>query len=221
MADRFFLTPYQSLWKRGNGARFALTQQVGGIGWANGPRIYALIDVSWVKGSGYDCGFMRGSNANGRGKPWCLCLVTVPDVESALLNTISLDAQTVDLRFGRDALDMLVSDLPQAVREAAANFLEARGVPMDWITPSTTVREVIQFIVRLLKAVQSLDADYPEVDLDQTFSTIPAAQRNRIRNWAVARGLPVGAISNSTPIRTIVRRVGQWVLGSEFRGIKV
>jgi len=221
MTTRFFLTQFQSVWAQGGGARFSLSQQVEGRGWVNAPRLMAVVDVSWVKGGGYDCGYVRGVNGEGFGKSWALCLVTVPDVDTTSLDAIAQDAQTVDMRFGRIELDTPVSSLPQAVREAAVTVLENRRIPSDWITGSTTVREVIVFIVRLLNACQSLGVDFPEVDLTQTFSTIPALQRVRIRAWATARNIDVGDIINSTPIRAVIRRIGQWILNSNFRGIDV
>lgn len=134
-------------------------------------------------------------------KAWCLTWVDATDEEHT---TIAADPTIRPLGTAL-VLDTLYSDLGQGVRTAIETAAENNRVPMDWIGPATTVRDVVRHIIRLLLCVQLLQADFPEVDLDLTFNTIGAAQRNRILTWCTNNGISTTGLTNSTPIRAILR----------------
>ena len=44
-------------------------------------------------------------------------------------------------------LDTTVNQVPQAIRTAIKNWMQAKGLAIGWITNATTVREILHFIV--------------------------------------------------------------------------
>jgi hypothetical protein len=67
----------------------------------------------------------------------------VLDIREVVMDYLSfLD----DLTFPWRQLDDTVGDLVPAQRNAMFDWLAAHGIPSDWITVATTVRQVRQFV---------------------------------------------------------------------------
>ena len=47
-------------------------------------------------------------------------------------------------------LDTTVNQVPQAIRTAIKNWMQAKGLAIGWITNATTVREILHFITQNL-----------------------------------------------------------------------
>jgi len=138
-------------------------------------------------------------------KNWMITRVESPDADDPVWAL--LDGDGLLVRIPVNLLDDPVADLTQAQRDAIAAELSTRNIPYDWVTAGTTLRQVISYVIRLLRLTRLLRADYPNVSLDQTWSTIPANVRNRVLNWAQANGISTQGLSNSSTIRQILRRL--------------
>jgi hypothetical protein len=74
-------------------------------------------------------------------------------------------------------------------------------------TFGTTLREVIGWVIRLLRLTKLLRSYYPNVSLDQTWGTIPAAVRNRVLTFAANNGISTAGLNTNSTIRQILRRI--------------
>lgn len=133
-------------------------------------------------------------------KTWC---ITTCDVDDTLHADIVADTDIFYIPAHR--LDDTWADFTPAQRTAIANKLEAVRIPMDWITTSTTVRDLLRMSVRTFHLVSMLKTDYPEVGLDTTFGDLNAAWRNRILTWADNNGVSTAGLTNTTTIRVLLR----------------
>jgi hypothetical protein len=140
----------------------------------------------------------------GTGKGVCVCLADTTDEEHAAALG---DAGIVAPPINPDAMDVPVGSIPAAWQTAVAAWLDARRIPRDWIVGSTTLRELLRYIIRLLEICRDgrLSGNYPEADLDLTVGSLSQAQRGALRDWATARGYDISDITASTTIRALVR----------------
>jgi len=141
-------------------------------------------------------------------KMWGLCKITT-ELQSTL-DDIAGDADIKLIPFFSNTgvyldLSATVADVNPTDRQKIANFLEERRIPTDWIEGGTTLREVMRFVVRLLMLVQKLKANFPELDIDDTWSDIPAAKRTKIRAWADNHNIDYSDVTADTPIRQILK----------------
>lgn len=137
-------------------------------------------------------------------KGWCVTRVEAPDADAVWTQ---LDADGLLTRIPVGLLDTPVSDMTQAQRDAIAQEMAARNIPYDWVTAGTTLRDVIGYVIRLLRLTRLLRADYPNVSLDLTWGSIPAAVRTRVLNWATANGISTAGLNNNSTVRQILRRI--------------
>lgn len=217
MAVYYYLAPYDLMYGIGGG-RFSLTDP-GGARSVRAARV--MIYGTWDQAQGTRCTAIKGGGVNGFGKSWCIARVQ-DDNSAGLVDFTAMDADALCVRLpiGPDVLNRQFGSFTQAVQDAIVARLEDYRLPADLITSTMTVRQIIGYVIRLLFAAQQLGIDFPELDLAATWDTVPAAQRQRILDWATAHGISTSGLTNSTPIRTIVKRLltaqwGQIVFGGE------
>lgn len=94
-----------------------------------------------------------GLEANGVSTAWLSGSNTLRDVLRYLFRT-NIIAQIADYEananvkaFLTKALTLTVGELTAAQRNAAKNWMQAKGLAIGWITNQSTVREVVHFIV--------------------------------------------------------------------------
>lgn len=137
-------------------------------------------------------------------KGWCVTRVEAPDADAVWAQ---LDADGLLTRIPVTLLDTPVSDLTQAQRDAVAQEMAARNIPYDWVTAGTTLRNIIGWVIRLLRLTRLLRANFPNVSLDQTWGTIPAAVRNHVLTFAANNGISTAGLNTNSTIRQILRRI--------------
>lgn len=99
-------------------------------------------------------------------------------------------------------------DTQTAILDNPPGFVVARGDAVRvYSTFGTTLREVIGWVIRLLRLTKLLRSDYPNVSLDQTWGTIPAAVRNRVLTFAANNGISTAGLNTNSTIRQILRRI--------------
>lgn len=138
-------------------------------------------------------------------KAWC---ATALDAPQEVHDAASADGLIV--RVPTNVLSRTWGELSAAVQNAVLNAMAARRIPSDWITASTTIRQIIGYILRCLDLtvrMTAAGATFPEADLTLTFGSLPANVRNQIRNWANANSIPNGDITTATALRVVVRRL--------------
>lgn len=141
----------------------------------------------------------------------------------------AIDADAACVRIPFDDLDATFGTLAEPVQTAIISRLGARRIPTDWIGPATTLRAILRYVIGLLHLCGGgwLGADFPEVDLAQTFSTLPAAQRTRLRTWATAQGYSLADAQNTWTIRQVLHalivRYPRWPAAFRYvvRGVEV
>ena len=133
------------------------------------------------------------------------CLTYCRDITNTEHNLIDADSEIREIPFS--ALDLTVSELTSNQRTAIQNWLENNQIPIDWITGSTTIRELLRFIIRFAHLIQILKNDFPSELLDATVSDIPNARRQRMLNWAQANNIDTSGITLLTPIRVVLRHL--------------
>lgn len=200
MPSAYYVAPYVPLVALAAGGTFAPPPATGRP--TNGPRLLIYGVWDWARGTGLHV--QRAAGAAGAAKDWCLCRV---EQTSAVLTQIDGDNQIIRLPFGPGNLSAPWSSLALSVRNVAYTALESRGIDMDWVVPSTTIREVVNYVVRILRACQQLGTDYPELTLTDTYAAVSPGQRQRIEAWLRAKGSTSAGLGDSTSIRTLVRRL--------------
>lgn len=208
MADAFYIAPFGLIYPVGGGRWSAASS-----GAVRGPSLGSrcmIYGPGWASDAGYQCTAFAPVGGSGQGKSWCVTLVTVPDADTATLDALDSDPNILRIPFGRaDVLGRTFGDLPGAVQTAIVNAFEARRIPADWITPTTTLRQLLAFVLRLLLCAQALGTSFPELDLTATLRSITLARRNAIRNWLAANGATSADLVNSSTIRQVLTRLVQ------------
>lgn len=154
----------------------------------------------------------RHSIAKFRDRNRCICRVDAADAEHT---NIQADVDITLIPFidgGGNYLTLAdtVGDVSAANRTSISNFLEARGIPTNWINLSHTLGQVVKFVILYFNASQMLDTDFPDdFTLAQTIGDIPAARRQRIQTWLDNRGIDTSDFTLSTTIRQLLVRIGQ------------
>lgn len=92
--------------------------------------------------------------------------------------------------------------------------LESDGFPVNWIDGATTRRELWRFITLHHVLTQRFranpDADYLtyfKTNLDNTVNSIPAARRNKVRDWMTNNGMDTTWITGTTQVRQVVKYI--------------
>ena len=109
----------------------------------------------------------------------------------------------------KTGLNVLVGDLPPAMKSNVLAKLEAGGVNAGWISNSNTLKQVIRYILLHFTLSQFTIKDQDLVDflkehLDTTVAHVPLAARIKIKNWMEGRNLDIGWITNQTTTREIL-----------------
>lgn len=110
---------------------------------------------------------------------------------------------------------------------AVQNKLEAINLPSAWVNTTRTWRYVLKAVLGIMAFMQRFCGMQQAalfsgtVSLDTTFNQLPVAVRNKLQQAAVSMGLDTTGLSGSTPIRTILRNVGQQLEQQpfEFSGV--
>lgn len=157
------------------------------------PRVYEYLSVG-----GYA---MHGGSQAQKGVVFVV--VSAPQDE---LDAIDADPLVRRIPVPYAALDTTFGELSADTQTAAIERLTALRVPTHWINANTPLRQIVRYLIGLLHLVGAgwLGNDFPEVDLDQTFSTLTATQRNRIRTWATNQGYSLSDVPNTTTVRTVL-----------------
>ena len=136
-------------------------------------------------------------------KAFCL---TGIDTDAVTHAAIAGDPAIFALPFSPTELEQRWDSILLARRTALGTALDNRRLPTDWITNSTTLREVLKQIIRALLACQRLGAFYPETSLDTRWNQISKAMQDAIIAELVRGGVAVADIAQTTLMRDIVRR---------------
>lgn len=161
-----------------------------------------------------DDGTQRFWDWSNRATPWRLCLAfcdtTVHATIAADTDITVLSPESADLSALGTWLDGLVGTLPANVATA---FENAR-FPVDWITASTTRRQLWRAISLWHVMVQSANGDgaanalaFIASNLDATVGSLSAAVRNAMSAWMTSRGLDVSQVTGATTIRAVVKGI--------------
>lgn len=134
-----------------------------------------------------------------------LCMtVAVP-----LTPTVAADADAANAD-----LDSNVESGNAAWRDALKAALEARNISSAWINPSTTPRDVLRHIFRVIFLSQWAEGanatrvlQFLAANLDTQIGDLSAQVRNAAKNWIEARGLDTAWMVNSTTVRQVVQYV--------------
>ena len=205
MSEKYYLSPFQQLYRIGGG-RFSLI----GPGIESNTARLAIYGV-WSTDVGNQFQVVNPVSLNGYGKGWCLAWVRNDD--DTIHPLIAADGQNNLLPFGPTDLNSQVSTLGGG-QIVSVNLWEGHLLDATWITPTTLVREILGYALRIMLACGQLGVDYPETDLSLKWSTLTNPRRNSIIAWLQSKGLPTGDINNNTPVRTVVTRISQADFGA-------
>lgn len=214
MANNYYIAPFELVYAIGGG-RFALTNP------GNGRAIRAsrvAVYGTWDQTRGTRLTTIKGGGAAGFGKTWSLARVQDENPALGLIDYAALDADPSISRLpvGPDVLGREFGTFAQPVQDAIIARLEALRLPANLIQPTTTIRQIVGYIIRVLFCAQQLGVDFPELDLSATWASVPLAQRQRVLTWAQARGVSTTGLNNQSSMRVIVARL----LTAEFGRIE-
>jgi hypothetical protein len=110
-------------------------------------------------------------------------------------------------------IDRPWTDFPEQARtEAAARLENDGGIPMSWIGPAASIRNIIRYIMKCQnvinqrlrgeKKIQALE--FFKKHLNDQVKDIPVIQRNEIKDWMASKGLITEWISVNTFVREVL-----------------
>lgn len=150
-----------------------------------------------------------------------LCDSTKHSTIAADPDIVALSPELADLPAVATWLDGAVGSLPANI----ATAMENGGIPTQWISATTTRREIWRFIAAwhfwLQRFSGALDNDalnFLKSNLDNTVSQVPVAAKNRISTWMVNNSLDTGWITGATAIRNVVTFI---ILNGNFTIMKL
>jgi hypothetical protein len=120
------------------------------------PAVATLPELqAWLDGphSGITTGGEADMEVDGASMAWLATGNTARHVFQYLLKshwvagTIEQTNAPNALNFLRNNLDTKLSAIPAAVRNAASNWIQSKGLSTAWMTGNTTVRQVVQYII--------------------------------------------------------------------------
>jgi hypothetical protein len=138
---------------------------------------------------------------------WCICRGDPTEAEHAALLA---DASTTYLPFENLSgdtidLDQPLSEISSANRATILAEFEARHVPTDGITGSTTIREGLKRIycrIRLRELLIYLD--FGKQDFSATIGDIPPLQRKALKRRLENGGFDISGITNTATIKEAI-----------------
>jgi hypothetical protein len=108
-------------------------------------------------------------------------------------------------------LDTPLTEFPSAWKTAASTKLEAAGIPVDWIISTTTLRDLLRYILRVFAWCQIVTGQgnvnvmaFLSNNIDATVGSLSTAQRNAVRTWMQGVGLDTLWILGTTLVRQVV-----------------
>lgn len=104
-----------------------------------------------------------------------------------------------------------LASYPLAWRTAARSKMESWGIDTSWITGSTTMKDLLTRLIRILSVAQVAAGHGAAADtlgflgqnLEMIVSAIPPAQRSAIGDWLRSRGIDTSWITGTTTVREI------------------
>jgi hypothetical protein len=104
------------------------------------------------------------------------------------------------------------SSYPLAWRDAARTFLEGKGINTEWVTGTSTMRDVIRQVIKIFSVAQVADGQgqvnvkefMRTAGLDTQVSAIPTVQRSAVADWLQSRGIDTTWITGTTTVRQVV-----------------
>ena len=138
------------------------------------------------------------------GEPRFIVAVDIDDVTDALVTA------------NADVFVILVATLDDLLTAAAVTNLQTKlesvHIPADWINTSLSMRNVVGTVLRMFQLWQALNGQgvggtvfAGGINLDSTFSSLPASTRTKLQAAAVALNLDISWVSGSTLIRAILK----------------
>lgn len=128
---------------------------------------------------------------------WCIARAPSPVTPTA--NILPLNAT-------------VISTLTPAQRNAYSTFLDTYGVPRAWIETTMTTAEVGRRLARYIAAVYRLTNNGEisiRAGMQDTFSSLPLARRQQVREWFSRIGLTVDDLDDASTLATVIGRIAQ------------
>lgn len=111
-------------------------------------------------------------------------------------------------------LDTQFSSFDSTWRSATSAAAELAGINTGWINLTNTLRDVMQYLLRVHVFAQLIDGSaYPNIktliaaNLGTPMSSIPAGVKTAASSWLSARGLSAGWVTPTTTVRQVVHYV--------------
>lgn len=141
---------------------------------------------------------------------WAL---VVADTTPAQHTSLVADTLNVTYLPFEDTLGALVpfsgtlADVSAANRTTLTTILEGKHVPLDGLTGSHTVRQVLIRVIRRLVCRQLLGANDWTEGLDTLVSAMSAVKRQAIRDTLESHGYDLAGVQGTDTIREAIRKV--------------
>jgi hypothetical protein len=145
-------------------------------------------------------------------------MLVIADVSAAQHTALVADARITYLPF-EDALGNLltladaIGSVSAANRTLCQNALEAQNVPMQGLTLSNTLADLVRRCVRRFLLRQLLTSDDFTQGLDTLVSAMPATQRQHIAAKLQAYGFDTSVIAGTDTIREALRKLAAQGVG--------
>ncbi len=141
---------------------------------------------------------------------FCLawCPTALHTTIAADVDVVPLSSELADVAAVTAYLDAPVGTIPTGV----ATALENNGIPLDWVTITTTPRQIWQFISirhsvaeRINGAGNANALSFLRNNLDTQVSAISVAVRNAVASWMQAQGIDASWIVGTTTVRAVLK----------------
>jgi len=145
------------------------------------------------------------------------CLTVVADPSPVTQAAIESDGAIRTLPITSDDLATPLGILGQNAQDTLRAFLTEHTIPTGWITASTTIGEVLRFVINLHLLCQMTGVNFLQGDLTSQYRDFPATQRTAFRAaidaYLATQGRAVDwaalGLSNTTPLGTVLTVVAQ------------
>lgn len=137
--------------------------------------------------------------------PWCIMCY---DLTDTVHNEVMANVPNI-FDFPATALNTAISVISVQKRNAMRVKLENIGFNFTWVLGTTTIREILEYIIHSiqLSVWADIEISAQNFDIDTTVSAIPAEKRNKIAQHFADLGIDTDRITGSTTIREIVTNV--------------
>jgi hypothetical protein len=135
--------------------------------------------------------------------------IVVADVDGSQHSTIDTDPETLS------APEYIDANIQQSEVSAWESYLEARGIPADWMSPSLTWREVLRTVVHQFRFTQryygqggSMDWAGLGINLNTQWKDLPEADfKTPFLDAANTFGFDTSFIRNNTLVRNLIKNI--------------